>query len=51
MLGEYFYKEYDYMQSQVYYDSATFLSDDYPGYPESCDRAINLKSWQATSAQ
>jgi tetratricopeptide (TPR) repeat protein len=42
-LAEYYFNENEYLQSQVYYDSAvTFLDQDYPGFDAFYDRSINL---------
>ena len=43
MLAEYYFEKPDYMQSQMFYDSAvTFLDQDYPGYNEYYARSLNL---------
>ena len=42
-LAEYYFNEYDYMRSQVYYDSAVgFLDNKYPGYDQLYGRSLNL---------
>jgi len=42
-LAEYYFNKYDYMRSQIYYDSAAaFLDNTYPGYDEFYGRSLSL---------
>ncbi len=47
-LADYYFKTNDYLQSQVYYDSAvSFLDRDYPGFDDFYERSVNLNELAA----